>query len=240
MDKNILIEKHLQNNLSSKERLVFDELLKEDSTFKKEVTFQLDLKKVATHVDADNFKNLIATLENKNSSKTTSKRPFIKWMAAASVILLVGLSYMLMPQQKMSNDTIFTSYFTPYQNVVAPIVRGENNQDGKTAAFLAYEKEDYELAVTLFTELYTDTKEPFYLFYKANALLKLERVEEAVPLLIDHLKTKGVLTQKTNWYLALAYLKLNETEKAKELLEKIITNNSYHNKKANELLEKME
>jgi len=239
MNHNDLIFKYLNNKLSHKEQLTLEKLILTDSAFKEELNFQKNLKKVTVKEDEANFRKLIQKIENQASSKTISKKLFIKWMAVASVIFLLGLSYMLIPQQKMSNETIFTSYFKPYKNVIAPIVRGENKQNEKTLAFMAYEKGNYETAVMRFTELYKDTKEPFYLFYKANALLQLERTEEAIPLLINHLKTKDTLTKKTNWYLALAYLKSNKTKKAKNLLKKIIDLKSYNYKKAEELIKKI-
>jgi FimV-like protein len=74
------------------------------------------------------------------------------------------------------------------------------------------------------------------LFYKANALLKLERAKEAVPLLLEHLKTKDSLTEKTNWYLALAYLKLEDKAKAEKILEKVIADGNYKASEAQKLL----
>jgi len=239
MDNNYLIEKHIQNNLSSDEKLVFDDLLKNDIDFKKEVDFHSNLKKSIKHDDATTFRNFISDLEN-NANQKATRKPFYKWFAAASIIVVLGLSYFLIPKQAVSTNTLFASYFEPYRNVVTPIVRGENMQDEKTLAFIAYEKGEYQTAIILFSKLYSSTKEPYYLFYKANALLKLERAKEAIPLLLDHLKTNDTLTKKTNWYLALAYLKIKDKMKAKELLKKVITTNAYHNKEAKELLKKID
>ena len=234
-----IIQKYLQNRLTPKEELEFNELFKNDMNFKKEVEFQTNLKKVVVHEDANNFKNLIKELEH-NVNKPKSKPSYTKWLAAASLVLLFGLAYFMTSEKQMTSNTLFASYFEPYRNVVHPLVRGEEQQTEKSIAFLAYEKGDYQKAVTLFTNLYTTTKEPYYLFYKANALLKLERANEAVPLLLEHLKTKDTLTQKTNWYLALAYLKIKEKQKAKELLKKVIANKSYNNLEAKKLLRKID
>ncbi len=239
MDNNYLIEKHLQNKLSSDEKLVFENLLKKDANFKKEVVFHSNLKKAIKQEDATNFRNFISNLEE-NVDIKNSKKPFFKWFAAASVVILLGLSYLLIPKQAVSTNVLFATYFEPYRNVVTPIVRGTNDQDEKTLAFIAYEKGEYKTAVFLFSKLYTETKEPYYLFYKANALLKLERAKEAIPLLLHHLKTKDTLTAKTNWYLALAYLKTKEKQKAKTRLKKVISTNAYHHKEAKELLKKID
>ncbi|APQ17579.1 tetratricopeptide repeat protein [Maribacter hydrothermalis] len=232
-----LIEKYILNKLSSEEVLLVEDLLKNDAEFIAEYNFQSNLKTAIKKEDDDNFRNLISELESKARSKDSlPRRSYVKWMAAASIILLLGLSYFLTLNQKTSTDDLFVSYFEPYRNVVQPMQRGNEQQDEKSLAFLAYEKGEYDKAITLFSNLYSDTKEPYYLFYKANALLKLEKAKEAVPLLLEHLKTTDTLTEKTKWYLALAYLRLNDVPNAKLTLEKVISDGNYKTMEAQKLL----
>tara|TARA_R110000868_G_scaffold373423_1_gene637516 strand:- start:8383 stop:9111 length:729 start_codon:yes stop_codon:yes gene_type:complete len=232
-----LIEKYIQNKLSPEEELMVDELLQNDSIFKRELTLHANLKKVIKNDDNDNFRNLISELESKAKIESPMvRRTYMKWLAAASILLLLGLSYFLTLDQKATSNELFTSYFEPYRNVVQPLERGSDQQDEKSLAFLAYEKGEYDKAIALFSELYTTTKEPYYLFYKANALLKLEKANEAVPLLLEHLQTKDTLTEKTNWYLALAYLKLNDKPNARITLEKVIADGNYKSTEAQKLL----
>lgn len=237
MEKQELIEKYIQNRLSDAEKIKFDTLLASDIGFKKEVDLHVNLKKVTKHEDATNFKNLISEIE---AAKSPKKRNYTKWLAAASIVLLLGLSYFLTLENKVSNNELFVAYFEPYRNVIQPIERGSSQQDQKTLAFTAYEKGDYKKAIDLFSKLYDNTNESYCLFYKANALLKLEKAKEAVPLLLEHLKTKDTLTEKSRWYLALAYLKLNNKVEAKKTLKKVISEKNYKMKEAKELLEKFE
>lgn len=241
MEHEELIEKYLQNKLSSEEELKFDRLLKNNLGFKDEVMLQSNLKRVIEHEDDVNFRNLITDIEEQVKNPK-QKVNYTKWLVAASIALIFGLTYFFNMNQKVSTDELFAQNFEPYRNVIAPVIRGDNGnqEDEKTQAFLAYEKGEYETAITLFTKLYKSTKEPYYLFYKANALLKLERAQEAVPLLLEHLKTKDTLTEKTNWYLALAYLKIKDKPKAKKLLKKVIANKSYKNKEAKKIIDKFE
>lgn len=240
-----LIEKYIQNRLTAEEELIFNKLLEDDATFKKDVALHTKLKNVIENDDDENYRALISNLEGR-FNETGKKSSFTKWLVAASIILLLGFSYFFTSNYNttVSSNELFASYFVPYRNVIAPIERSDSNgvtqQNEKTQAFIAYEKGEYKKAILLFTKLYTATKEPYYLFYKANALLKLERANEAVPLLLEHLKTKDTLTDKTNWYLALAYLKIENKAKAKELLNTVITNGSYKSKEAKKLLEELE
>ncbi|WP_339918265.1 tetratricopeptide repeat protein [Yeosuana marina] len=232
-----LIEKYIQNKLSAEEALMVNQLLENDINFKTEFTLQTNLKKAVKKDDDAHFRNLISDIESKAKIESPIKRhSYAKWLAAAGIVLLLGLSYFFTMNQKPSTNELFASYFEPYRNVVQPLERGSDQQDKKTLAFLAYEKGEYEKAIALFTDLYTTTKEPYYLFYKANALLKLEKANEAVPLLLEHLKTKDTLTEKTTWYLALAYLKLNDKPNARITLKKVITEGKYKTTEAQELL----
>ncbi|MEE9349446.1 MAG: tetratricopeptide repeat protein [Flavobacteriaceae bacterium] len=242
MNHDDLINKYLGKELSSTEEVLFNELLKSDAVFKEELTFQTNLKKAISAHDDDVFKNILTRAESEHQQQKVIplKRSFTKWMAAASIIFVLGFSYMLMQNNTTSTNDLFATNFEPYRNVIAPIVRGEEQKDEKSKAFLAYEKGEYEVSVLLFSKLYKITNEPYYLFYQANALLKLERADEAIPLLQEHLKTNDTLTQKTNWYLALAYLKAKETDKAKETLRKVVSEKSYKNKDAVKLLQELE
>ncbi|WP_157208281.1 tetratricopeptide repeat protein [Mariniflexile maritimum] len=236
-----LIEKYIQNKLSPEETLLVDDLLQNDPNFKRELTFHTNLKQVLKKEDDANFRHLISKLEREAKHKNTlPKRRYATWLAAASIALLVGLSYFFSMNQKASTSELFASYFEPYRNVIQPLERGNGNQDEKSLAFYAYEKGDYEKAIQLFTNLFTATKEPYYLFYKANALLKLEKANEAVPLLLEHLKTKDTLTEKSTWYLALAYLKLNDAANAKMTLKKVISEGNYKTSEAKKLLKALE
>ena len=232
-----LIEKYILNSLSHEEALMVDELLHNDVNFEKELTLQTNLKKAIKKDDDDNFRNLISELESKAKVENPiTRRCYVKWFAAASIVVLLGLSYLFTMDQTASTNDLFASYFEPYRNVIQPMERGNEQQNEKSLAFYAYEKGDYEQAIQLFTDLYNSTKESYYLFYKANALLKLEKANEAVPILLEHLKTKDTLTEKTTWYLALAYLKLNDKPNARITLKKVIAEGKYKTTEAQKLL----
>lgn len=238
MKKDELLEKYLQDALTKDERIEFDALLANDTEFKEEVAFHDNVKRVAEEDHDDAFKAMLSDFEAEHQPKKVFRlQQYSKWLVAASVILIAGLTYVLTLSNPTSQE-LFAANFQPYENVVHPIVRGTKEQDQKTKAFIAYETGDYELAVSLFSELYEKEKQPYYLFYKANALLKLEKANEAIPLLKEHLKTKDTLSEKSTWYLALAYLKIDDKNNAQLLLEDIIKSKKYKASEAEKLLEK--
>ncbi|NER19066.1 tetratricopeptide repeat protein [Spongiivirga citrea] len=240
MKKDKLIEKYLQNTLNTEERIEFDTLLQNDAEFKEEVSFHDNLKRVTEEDHDDEFRSMLSDFEAEHQPRKVFKlQQYSKWLVAASVILIAGLTYVLTLSNPTSQE-LFAANFQPYENVVHPIVRGTEEQDQKTKAFIAYETGDYKLAVSLFSDLYEKDKQPYYLFYKANALLKLEKANEAIPLLKEHLKTRDTLKEKSAWYLALAYLKIDDKKSAQLLLEDIIKSKKYKASEAEKLLGKFE
>ena len=241
MEKEGLIEKYIQNRLNSEERKKFDALYKNDANFRKEILFQKDLKKVASlndKMDDSEFRGFINDLEH----KAKNRRPYFfsgKWLAAASILLLLGITYFITIYNSASDD-IFTDYFEPYRNVIQPIERGNALDNDKSKAFKFYENGEYKKAILLFTTLYQKTNESYYLFYKANALMKTNRVNEAIPLLDAYLSKKEMFTDKAQWYLSLAYLELKDTAKAKTYLNHVVSNKSYKLKEAKEILKKLD
>lgn len=241
MEREMLLEKYIQGELTEIEFQEFDALLKSDAGFKEEVEFHMDLKRVAEEEDDDAFKEIMSDFESEARNENSIKKRFpIKWLVAASIALTAGLAYFFTMDFPASTQDLFVSNFEPYRNVVHPIVRGEEGQTKKTSAFIAYQTGDYKTALPILDELYTDTKEPYYLFYRANALIELNRAKEAVPLLQEHLRTNDTLVKNSHWYLAMAYLQLDDKENAKEMLQEVVKNGAYKVDEAQKLLDALE
>ncbi len=239
MDKDQLITKFLTQSLSKEEQLRFDALLLEDPSFKTEVKLLQDLNKVAEAEDDVMAREMVAGFEAEHHGKKMASIAKI-WWVAASLALVVSITYFATRQGAPDTQILYTENFEPYRNVVHPITRTTQQKDLKTQAFAHYEKGEYKEALELFEKLYEITNTPHFLFYKANALLQLNRPREAIVALQAHLKTKDTLTQKSHWYLAMAYLKLDDVVNAKRSLERVVAQNKYNVKKANVLLKTLD
>nr|WP_297916761.1 CDC27 family protein [uncultured Allomuricauda sp.] len=236
MDRQELVEKYLQNQLSEEERVLFDRLLEEDEEFRSEVQFMEDIQAVSQQEDERIFREQLLIFEKESNVRRMSGR-YVKLLLAASIALVVSLGYVFWPKPQESMEQIFVEHFEPYRNVIQPVVRGEEQQKSeKQLAFQYYEQGKYDKAIVLFDKLYSTSKEPYYLFYKANALIQLNRAKEAIPLLEAHLKTKDTLAEKSPWYLAMAYLKINDKNNTKKWLQQVVEQNRYKAQTAQKLL----
>ena len=176
-----------------------------DSEFAKEVNFQKNIKAVIEKEERNAIKSQLQTFEKEQN---TSSFNYKKLAAAATIVVLLGLSSFWYFNKTIDNEKLYAEYFEAYRNVEQPIVRSETKTDLKTKAFTAYETKDYTEALEYFDELLKENYSETIAFYKANTLLKLNKTNEAVTVFKANLKTTDSLDDKNNWYLALAHLRL--------------------------------
>ena len=233
-----LLKKHLKKRMTEAEKTAFDALIKDEITFKNEVALVQDLYQVFELNAETELRELLVEFEM--AYKPYKKSSRVLWYLAASVIALLGMAYFFTIIQPASAENLYADYFTPYKNVVHPVIEGVQVLDQKTKAFSTYENRDYREATARFEALYNQTGDSYYLFYQANALMADNKVEEAVLVLNRHLETNDVLQKKTFWYLALAYLKLKNMDEATAYLNKVVKVEGYNYKKAQKLLKTLE
>src|SRR5210317_774581 len=116
-----LIDRYFENSLSPKERLEFNELIQSNEEFRNEFLFQKDLKKVISHHQNEELKETLGHFEKKLQSSSRFSVVPMKWVAAASLALLLSVgTWMVRNYVFPSNDRIFETYYEPYQNTVMP------------------------------------------------------------------------------------------------------------------------
>ena len=223
MTREELLEKYILGTLTSEEKEQVNQWLETDSSFKTELEFQTNLKQALEEGEDAAFKATLKELEP--GRKIPSKRPIFKWAIAASIIVLVVLGTLLF--QSSPNETLFAQNFEPYANVIQPVVRGDEPNNISTQAFVAYENAEFELAETHFTTLVNSTNDSYALFYLGNVKLALGKADEAIPLLNSYMTTGENLSSQAQWYVALAYLQLDDPAEAKVVLKKIIRFKGY-------------
>lgn len=248
MDKDELINGYFEGSLSERQSAELERLRKTDPDFAADFEFEKELKAALKKKERQEIKSVFSDLDIEDLKHNSSEEPESKvisirpWLVAASVVFLLGLGSWLLflTDSDLNTEQLYASNFAPYENVVHPIERGERLEDLKTRAFSAYEDADYPLALELFKELQVQHNDPYIAFYEAIVLMQLEQHREAIPLLEDYITNDGRLKDRASWYLALAYLKLNNISKSKQQLEKLVKQNGFKAEASAELLNKMD
>ncbi len=236
MKSESLIVKFFEKTLTTEELHEFNKLMANDSDFRKEVEFRNELKDVITLDDRETIKHELKDLES-----NIPKKNIRIWPIAASLVILLGVSsFWFFGNQTANSEDLFNTNFEPYRNVVQPIERGNDTTDPKIDAFIAYESKDYDNALKGFNMLAEDN-DAVIQFYKANTLLKLGNTDEAIRILKQNITLTDTLTEKHYWYLALAYIKADNFEEAKEKLKYLINNpnSEYKKEEAKKLTKKL-
>lgn len=239
-----LIEKYHLKQLTASEQELFEQRL-QDVAFKKELDLQGDLKMAFKAEGRKQLKNQLNDFEKKiqkqKVSTTSSPARFSIGRIltiAASLIFLIIAGYWL-SNRVPSNDQLFAAYFEDYPNVVAPISKGNNNEDLQTRAFQTYELKQYSEALALISKL--PDQDETTAFYKGLCALHLNQAQEAIKHFQTIKNTSLSIYQAGRWYQALALLKLDEKAAAILLLENVRTegNTERLRKKAADLLEEL-
>lgn len=242
MTNETLIEKYFSKRLTPNETLEFNTRYENDSNFKQEVDFLENIKLVSETEDDAQFKEQLAAheadySENKKSSTTKWLKPLI----AAAGLILIMLSFNFFMNSNINEEKLFSTYFEPSKNVTSPIVRSTDNETTLNNAFISYSEADYKQAILFFQKAYQDSENSELLFYEANSLLALGDYKNAISKFEEHLKHSDLLTNRSHWYLALAYIKTTQIEKAKKELKTLLNSGeTFKKSEANSLLKKLE
>lgn len=242
MINNELIERYYSGSLSKKELLEFENLYKSNPEFKKEVDFYKNIATVSAIIDAEQFKTTLQSFEVEISKKNNfvlTKQ--LKPLMAIAAVFIIGFCTFFFWPAKTDEATLFNTYFQPSKNVSMPIVRSNNDHNTTTDAFIAYTQKEYKKAIVLFEKAHASDKKSEILFYEANALLASGHTEQAIEKLKEHLSFNDSLSNRSHWYLALAYIKNKNIELAKEELKTFIKSGEDFNRtEAISLLKKLE
>ena len=209
----------------------------------KETEFDKDVKKAITAEHRKELKDDLRSLEDSLAKSQQGSRKF-NWRIAASIAVLIGLgSWFVLFNQEPSPEALYNQYFSPYENVVAPIVRDQVNLSKKAQAFANYEQGLYQKAIDGLDALTAqDSLDVSSInFYKANAYLKLFQFEQAKLLLEQVVDQSKEWKAESLWYLALISLKLNDIEASLSQLKRLQEIDSvFKSKEIEHLLEQLE
>lgn len=255
----LLIEKYFEGTLSDNEQAEFELKMLSDAEFAREVgetedivvatqvfgrsELKKELQRVANAepLPADLLSVIREETEVPNVKQPQTRRMYQRFAGVAAAIVLLFVAGWWFTQQKTSPASLFVSYFEPYPNVAAPIVRSGGVKKPLEKALLAYEQKNYEAAITQLSVLSQQaTPSESVKFYLAMSYLSNGNVQEAVKhfaALKDHVSAS--YQKQTLWYLAMAYLANKDTSQCKNVLKQLMIEDSFYQKKASELFKQL-
>lgn len=161
------------------------------------------------------------------------------WAAAALLVILLAVAAVVYFSRPATTETLFASYFSPYQNIITTKSSG---QIQVKRAMLYYDLKAYDSAAMMLEKAVGDplAESEEVLFYLGNALLASGKTLEAVVPFQKVISIDGLFADHARWYLALAYLKMENHDEAIKQLETLSEANSSYSGKARRLLRKID
>ena len=209
----ILFRKKVLGQLSNDETKAFEQRFETDMEFQKSYHEYKDLFEVISVAEKQELKNHLKTLSEPSAKKYRYWLPI-----AATILFLVGAFWMY--RFNAQPQGLYETYFDTYPNVIAPSTRGSEPLNVLEKAYRSYDSGAFEAAALEFEKHLENQANSEVSFYHAMALLNSGRLGEAKTILESLPKDDSdfAFTDETQWYLALIYLKLENTEQAKGVL----------------------
>lgn len=237
MKKEDLIYGYFSNSLTPNEEQLFESLLADDAEFKEQFNFEKNVQRVIKEREREQLKSKLKSFESeiKRVEEGDEKTLWFNWKIAAAVLLFMSAGWFGYDALfGVNNLELYTSNYDSYPNTVYAITRSDTVNSIERQAFVAYEAQDYNVAITHFSSI--DNPKNYISFYKAQTYLQLGDLEKAKELFNKNTTEASPFITESHWYLALIYLKQNDRVQAKKELKLVLKNPKYKREEAKKLL----
>lgn len=235
------IDAYLKNELSINDKKMFEQQMSNDSSLAEAVQQQRAAMKLVEVIGDKELKSQIKNaLQKRDQTNTTVRSIKPRWqlivgVAASLLIIVVGLWFLM---NKPSNEALFASNYEVYKLNVNS--RDNNLSENIRQAVRLYESANYMIALPLFNDIYQADQDSKWLIAQAIGMIELNQFQPAVDILANvRANDQDAYQGPALWYTAMAYLKLDQREKAIENIKVLSGRNTgAYAKKAKEFLEK--
>ncbi len=241
------IEKYLKGALTEAEMEEVEIRTLQDTAFLVEFqTVKLLVKGIKESAQQTTLKEKIQRLESTvhaASSNTivtmrAGRNRVVYGLVAAVVLFLIMMPFLSI--QKSSPEELFNRHFAVSPNMGLQTSRSDIAAHPAYPAYQAYELGNYAEAARLFESIIEGSDHRNTdLFHLGNCYLVLGAWDPAIEALEQVVTSETTLTENARWYLALAYLRVSDSEKARILLEEVAAPNE-RAKKARKIFKQLE
>ncbi|MEL6560339.1 MAG: tetratricopeptide repeat protein [Bacteroidota bacterium] len=218
-----LIDDLITDRLNESAYTSLKERVAQDPEFADELRRKIDLTK-AIEASHHELKAEFGSMLGNSMKRKNSKRVLLR--IAATVTLLLIATLFLWQASPSKNERVFAAYFKQYP--IPANLRGENVETNLNEGFMAYETQNFSKALPIFNN--SDDNSVSIKMYIGNCYLGIDRPEKAAEVF------SSLDSEEAQWYLALTYVKMNQINEAREVLEALEIKSEIYRAKAKELL----
>jgi len=233
-----LIERYLNDELSAEERKQAEQRMSADPEFRRKLEVFREFRQIYSE-DSQSFRTLLKEVDEEYRQDRKPKNHY--WLIAASVSLigLLAAAYFLFLSPVSQPEELYAQNFSlPADNLT---VRGDEDQQLLNEAMALYNNRQLDEALQRFDAWQAQHGDTIpVVFYSAMSHMGQGEMDSA----IEQLKTimldrsaDASYSAASRWYLALAYLKVDQKEEARSLLHDLAGGSSSYAGKAENLLD---
>ncbi len=243
-----LIEKYLNEELSTSELAQFESLQKTDSEFADEVHLAVTLN---ADFKVQKKKRWQALLKEQGAKvetpvrQLTPKKSAVNWMRSIAAVFALGLGLALAwmifsspDMESLASEQLKNVYTAP------TTMMNDSAEDVNWAnAINAYKEENFSLATIAIEKSIEKNPENLgekYFYLGVSQMYETAPdYQDAITNLKKGKELNSQFTSQANWYMSLAYLKLNKIKEAKALLQDVVNADNWGKAEATALLNQL-
>lgn len=221
MDRELLLEKYLMNELNDAEWHQLKTLIESDEDFKDEVEIRSVLfADYKTDLKKELLKNRPSLTLNGKPKVRTLVRPVL----SIAAVLLLGIMGLLLFQ--LNNSTDLSTLTSQYVNKTPPsptIIRGANESDNLNlkAAIEAYQNTQYDIAAGFFEKIEQPGNLEYFYLGLSYLYQTPRKTAKAIQSFEKVIETPNNYTEDAMWYISLSNLLQNDNAEARNYLNQI-------------------
>lgn len=238
------IQAYLDGELQPEDRAAFEKELADNPALREELQLQEEAHLLLKHGVREQSRREVSDLfaEEFPETRKPSAFPWFR-VAAAVLVLAVSIPLGIFFFKGPSHSDLFDSYFQPMEDRITTM-GGPSAVDVFQKGLSAYNQEEFTSAIEWFDKVPSgDSLYDYALLYSGNARLAQGKAKKALEEFMRIKEEKGGFpAEARTWYLALCYLKLEQADSARVLLDQIIGTEgpAYQKGKARELREQLD
>lgn len=237
------IERYLEDGMQPAEKIWFEKELDGNPLLQKELELRRKAGEILSNTDAMEFRRKLMAAESTHRSMAPVKRAvrrvpvnyagiFLGLVIISSLIIYTGNSYDL--------EKITEKYTSEYQSLSPSRSASQLFDDYYNIGVNYFNKGDFSNAILWFEKV-VDQDNIQSTFLTGVSQMNIKEYSSAAgsfEKVIDH--NDNLFLNKASWYLSICYLNTNETDKAKVILEGIVSSKSKYKKQARKAIKRVD
>ena len=241
IDFSYFIERYIADEMSNDEKHWFEKELDGNEKLRKEVELRRKAEDILKNKDIISLRHKLSAIEKQRREQAPQKkRPapgYFRYAAIVGTVTVIAV-LLLLPGKKLTSNEIMNRYYKIYEPPTTQRSAKVTTSDDFNQAIEFYKTNDFKNAAVYFKKVISQEPKDMYstlLFGISNfEEHKYPEAKQSFGQVIDD--RNNLYLDQAEWYLALCYIKTDDTEKALSLLEKIKNENGIYKDDAKNII----